>query len=181
MRAESRRIDDASSLLEGIRASIPDDALWAPYLADLQEDPCHTRAVHLGIFNQPYLDSLLGGKKTVESRFSSVRCAPYRSVRPGDVVLVKRSSGPIVALFRAGDVWSHRLTSKAWGMIRERFAEGLCAAGPGFWQENESAAYATLIEVEHLRHLVPIPWNKSDRRGWVVLRRRRNPNPTLFE
>ena len=59
--------------------------------------------------------------------------------------------------------------------------EGIAPASPDFWQENESAIYATLIEVEHVRQVEPIAWDKSDRRGWVVLHRRRSMNLTLFE
>jgi hypothetical protein len=181
MQPEPERTNSTSLLLESVRASLPEDAFWFPYLTDLLGDPRHNKAVHLGIFNQPYLDALLFGRKTIESRFSSVRCAPYYSVKTGDIVLVKRSSGPIVGLFRAGEVWSYRLSSKAWTTIKERFGEAISPSGPDFWQDNESATYATLIEVDHVRHLEPISWNKSDRRGWVVLHHRRSMNLTLFE
>ena|SRR5437867_2792240 len=115
------------------------------------------------------------------SRFSSVRCAPFYCVKPGDIVLVKRSSGPIVALFHAGEVWSYRLNSQTWKTIKERFGEALSPASQDFWWDNESATYATLIEVEHVREVEPIAWDKSDRRGWVVLQRRRSMNLTFFE
>jgi hypothetical protein len=181
MQIEPERIDDTGSLLEGVRSSVVGDAFWFPYLTGLLEEPRHAKAVHLGIFNQPYLDSLLEGSKTVESRFSSVRCAPVYCVRPGDVVLVKRSGGPIIALFLAGEVWNYRLTSRNWVTIRERFGEAISPASGEFWRDNESATYATLIGVERVRRVEPISWNKSDRRGWVVLHRRRSTNPWLFE
>jgi hypothetical protein len=168
-------------LLESIRDSFAGDDFWFSYLTGLLDDRRHSRAVHLGIFSPPYIEFLLRGAKTVESRFSSVRCAPFYCVKPGDIVLVKRSSGPIVALFCAGEVWSYRLTSRTWKTIRERFGEAISPTSKDFWRENESATYATLIQIEHVRQLKPIPWNKSDRRGWVVLQRRRDMNPTLFE
>ena len=174
-------VEATYSLLESIRDSVAGDAFWSPYLTGLLGDPRHTRAVHLGIFNQPYIDFLFNGAKTIESRFSSVRCAPFYCVKGGDIVLVKRSSGPIVGLFLAGEVWSYRLSSQVWKTIKERFGEGIAPASPDFWRENESATYATLIEVEHVRQVEPIAWDKSDRRGWVVLHRRRSMNLTLFE
>jgi hypothetical protein len=178
---EPERIDTTYSLLESIRDMVAGDAFWSPYLTRLLDDPRHTRAIHLGIFNEPYLNSLLNGAKTVESRFSSVRCAPFSCVKAGDIVLVKRCSGPIVALFLAGEVWSYRLSSQVWRTIKERFGEAIAPAGPDFWRENESATYATLIAVEQLHQIEPIAWDKSDRRGWVVLQRRRSMNLTLFE
>ncbi len=175
------RIEATSSLLESIRESVAGDAFWSPYLTGLLDDPRHTRAVHLGIFNQPYMSFLLNGAKTIESRFSSVRCAPFDCVKAGDIILVKRPGGPIVALFLAGEVRSYRLSSQVWETIKERFGEGIAPASPDFWRENESATYATLIGVEHVRQVAPIAWDKSDRRGWVVLHRRRSMNLTLFE
>jgi hypothetical protein len=175
------RLDATYSLLESIRDSFAGDAFWFSYLTGLLDDRRHFRAIHLGIFDQPYIDSLLSGAKTVESRFSSVRCAPLNCVKSGDIVLVKRTSGPIVALFCAGDVWSYRLTSRTWKTIRERFGAAISPTSDDFWREKESAIYATLMQVEHVHQLKPIPWTKSDRRGWVVLQRRRDMNLTLFE
>jgi len=176
-----KRIEATYSLIERLRDSVSGDAFWFPYLTELLSDPCHTRAVHLGIFNQPYLDFIFDGTKTIESRFSSVRCAPLYCVKDGDIILMKRSGGPIVGLFCAGEVRSYRLRSQVWKTIKERFGEGIAPASPDFWRENESAVYATLMEVEHVRHVDPLAWDKSDRRGWVVLHRRRSTNLTLFD
>src|SRR3954451_5351691 len=178
---EPKRIEATYLLLERLRDSVAGDAFWSSYLTGLLDDPRHTRAIHLGIFRRPYDDLLLKGAKTIESRFSSVRCAPFYCVKAGDIVLVKRSSGPIVSLFLAGEVWSYRLSSQVWKTIKERFGEGIAPATPDFWRENESATYATLIEVEHVCQVEPIAWDKSDRRGWVVLYPRRSMNLTLFE
>lgn len=178
---EPERIEATYSLLERLRDSVAGDAFWFPYLTELLDDPRHTRAIHLGVFNQPYIEFLFNGVKTIESRFSSVRCAPFYCVKGGDIVLVKRSSGPIVGLFLAGEVWSYRLSSRVWKTIKERFEGGIAPASPDFWRENESAMYATLMEVEHVRQVHPLTWDKSDRRGWVVLHRRRSINLTLFD
>ena len=47
-------------------------------------------SVHLAILLEPYLQYILDGTKTVESRFSKNRIAPYNMVEPGDVVLLKK-------------------------------------------------------------------------------------------
>src|SRR4029077_16030744 len=44
---------------------------------------------------QPFLSLVLNGPKTVESRFSRNRCAPFGEVEGGDIILLKEVSGPI--------------------------------------------------------------------------------------
>jgi len=48
---------------------------------------------HLAIFNPPFLELILERRKTIEGRFSKVRCAPFGAVQEGDVVLMKESGG----------------------------------------------------------------------------------------
>ena len=65
--------------------------------------------VHLAIFVEPYLELVLAGKKTIESRFSANRCPPYNAVKKGDLLLLKRSGGPVVGVATVGQVWSYDL------------------------------------------------------------------------
>jgi hypothetical protein len=126
--------------------------------------------IHLAVFVEPYLELVLNGKKTVESRFSVNRCPPYNAVKRGDLLLLKRSGGPIVGVATVGDVWSYHLDPGSWSLIRDRFADQLCITDPGFWASKQGAAYATLMRVERAAEIDPIPILKRDRRGWVVLR-----------
>jgi hypothetical protein len=50
------------------------------------------------------LAPLLEGIKTIESRFSRARRAPYGVLSPGDIVAVKRPGGPVVAAFQTDPV-----------------------------------------------------------------------------
>jgi ASC-1-like (ASCH) protein len=50
------------------------------------------------VFIEPYLQFILDGQKTVESRFSANRSAPYQQVGKGDVVLLKRTGGPVMGV-----------------------------------------------------------------------------------
>jgi hypothetical protein len=169
------------SLLEAVRMGVSGDAYWPTHLDRLLVNLDYNISIHVAVFQSPYVERLLDGSKTVESRFASVRCAPYHRVERGDVVLVKRSGGPIVALFQAGETWNFRLTSRTLQAIRERFGQAIAPASEEFWHEHEAATYATLIEVEHVLRIEPVPWVKTDRRGWVVLQSRRDMSPRLFE
>lgn len=118
---------------------------------------------------EPFLQFMLDGSKTVESRFSAIRCAPYGRVEKGDVILLKRTGGPIVGLCQVTNRWFYQLDRASWQIIKDKFTKALCAEYPGFWKERESASFATLMRVHHIRAVAPIRFEKRDRRGWVVL------------
>lgn len=139
------------------------DKFWS---SKLQSTDTQT---HLSVFNPPYLDYILEGRKTVESRFSVVRCAPYGRVSNGDLLLLKQSSGPIVGICIVDRVWSYELDTSTFDEIRDKFSTLLCAEDPEFWNSRKRAQYATLIRVGHAMAIAPVPCQKRDRRGWVVL------------
>lgn len=125
--------------------------------------------LHLSVFNPPYLDYILEGRKTVESRFSVVRCAPYGRVDEGDLLLLKQSSGPIVGVCMVDRVWSYELEPSTFDEIRDTFAKMLCAEDPKFWDTRQRAQYATLMRISHATAIDPVHCEKRDRRGWVIL------------
>src|SRR5271169_6453922 len=91
-----------------IRSAVVDNALWCSVLGAPGTDlpPC---AIHLAVFIEPFLGYVLDGTKTVESRFSINRCAPFGKVSQGDVLLLKRAGGPVVGITRVLAVWSYHL------------------------------------------------------------------------
>jgi hypothetical protein len=128
-----------------------------------------SRAVHLAIFVPPFLEFLLDGRKTIESRFSVNRCPPFERVDAGDLVLVKQSGGPVVAVAEVSRVWYYHLDATARDFIRVHFSSQLCIEDPDFWDAKASSCYATLMQFSSVERLDPIPCLKRDRRGWVVL------------
>jgi hypothetical protein len=123
----------------------------------------------LAILVQPYLDYILQGRKTVESRFSANRMAPYHCVQEGDLILLKAASGPVVGMCWAKSAKFFDLRLHSIDLIRSEYAHALCAEDDSFWDSRRNASYATLIEI---RGVIPLPgWKveKRDRRGWVVL------------
>ncbi len=163
--------------LEPVRAALAKDAYWRdhPGLSSARVDD--SPAVHLAVFIEPYLQLILEGHKTVESRFASRRFAPYEQAAKGDVVLLKQSGGPVVGLCSVAEAWFYKLNPDSWNLITTRFAKAICPVGPEFWEERRNANYATLLRVEHVRRLDPIPFQKRDRRGWAVLMPRLSPKP----
>jgi hypothetical protein len=159
-----------TSLIAELVAAVQGDTFWEPRLAPLAQGTPPAFAIHLGVFVEPYLQYILDGLKTVESRFSTRRLAPYQHVDPGDLLLLKQASGPIVGLCHVAQVWFYRLDPQSWQTIRASYAEALCAQDPGFWAARAHASFATLMRIQHVQAIPPITYQKRDRRGWVVLR-----------
>jgi len=125
--------------------------------------------IHLAVFVEPYLDLLLRGKKTIESRFGVNRHAPFEQIQSGDLLVVKKSSGPVCGICRVTDVWFYRLDPATWPEI-ERHSKALCMDGSAFWQRKKAASFATLMQVEDVCVLPEFPIDKEDPRGWVVIK-----------
>jgi hypothetical protein len=127
--------------------------------------------IHLAVLVEPYLSLILSGKKTIESRFSLNRQAPFERVFPDDILILKRSSGPVEGICRVSDAWFYRLKTDTWDEI-ERFSKALCMDDSPFWHGKRTAMYATLMRISGV---VPVPHlsvAKLDPRGWVTLRDR---------
>lgn len=160
-----------------IRREVARDRVWGSLLG-APGSKLPLCGIHLAVFVEPFLGYVLDGSKTVESRFSANRCAPFGRVHRGDVLLLKRSGGPVVGIARVRAVWSYHLGGSSWKVIRERFAEALRAQAPEFWEQRRQASYATLMSIDRVLELKPVQWEKRDRRGWVVIRS--GGQPSLF-
>ena len=125
--------------------------------------------LHLAIFSAPYLDLLLEGRKTLESRFSKIRNAPYGQISPGDVVLLKHSGGSIVAVGRVQSAECITLDPEKIQDIRRRYAAPLCAESSVFWKQRSTSRFLTLLRFNDITRLPPLKCSKTDRMGWVVL------------
>lgn len=158
-----------SSLTKDLIKTVQGDSFWEPYLNRLNTNSPSPFTLHLAVMVEPFLRFMLEGRKTVESRFSVNRCAPFGRVQRGDVIMLKKSGGPVVGICMASKSWFYRLDPQSWMTIKQDFASYICAQDPTFWEERERASFATLIKVTHVRSILPIKVEKRDRRGWVVL------------
>jgi hypothetical protein len=162
MRLMTQQQVHLSELLPELGRCLADDREWSEYLAD-------AAGVHLAVLVEPFLTYLLDGRKTVESRFGKTRSAPYCQVASGDVVLLKRTGGPVVGLLRVKLAHFEVLDGeRSWRRVRA-FEHALCA-DRAFWEERREKRYATLLHVAAVREIRPVPVAKADRRPWVVLK-----------
>jgi hypothetical protein len=155
------------ALLLQLQRKIAGTPLFNTFDAILGNNP--TNGIHLAVFVEPYLRFVLEGKKTVESRFSLNRHAPYEQVHNGDLLVLKKSSGPICGLCRVSHVWYYRLDPSSWAEI-EGHAAALCMDESPFWANKRKASFATLMRIEKVMPVSDIPIDKGDPRSWVVLK-----------
>ncbi len=168
-------------LVNDLRESTQGHLFWENHLKDLSASAPPPFSIHLAVLLEPYLRFILDGSKTVESRFSKNRIAPFKSVEQGDVILLKRSaSSTISGVCVVSRVWFYQLDASSWSTIQDRFTSALRAEDPSFWEDRKSAQFATLMRISEVRALPPIRVPKRDRRGWVVLRSRHHMTPKLL-
>ncbi len=126
---------------------------------------------HLAIFKGNGSQVILEGKKTVESRFSRVKNAPFGVISAGDLVYIKPSGEDIIGQFKVKKViFYDGLDIGEIGEIKGRYG-GEIAASDDYWKAHENSKYGTLIFISQSSRFItsPVKLPKKDLRGWVVL------------
>src|SRR5215211_5664822 len=130
---------------------------------------------HLVILRPPYLDMILSGEKTVESRLSRRRHPAATRCRPGDVLYLKRTGGDIEGRARVArvDIYAG-LDADGLRALAEEWAGRVAACEPDDWyqrmkQDATHALFFTLAEVERIhipRAALPrsLPWASA----WII-------------
>jgi hypothetical protein len=142
-----------------------------------------TGTLHLAILQQPYLDLITNGDKTIESRFNTKRAAPFGKVAVGDLVLMKEPGLPITFYFFVASVACIDLEVEPIQEVRQQYGPMICPQNEDeFWRARESSRYCTLIGVGEKGPLADLAVTKKDQRGWVTFLRSDPIGPlTLFE
>ena len=129
---------------------------------------------HLVVLKRPYLDAILSGRKTIESRFMKTRRAPFAAVAPGDRLFFKVTSGPVCATGRVREVMTfENLTAKRIEQIKRTYNDRIIAPDR-YWDEKRHCRRGVLIWLDHVRPIEPIRIDKKDWRAWAVLTSRNN-------
>lgn len=137
---------------------------------------------HLAVLVQPFLDLILEGKKTIETRFTRVKCPPFQQVKEGDVILLKKSGGLVLGEMTAGKVeYFSNMTSERINELK-KYSSQICSEyDPEFWDKRKDCRYVSFIHVENVKkYEKPYAYPKSDRRAWIVLNRSSDSQPNLF-
>ncbi len=124
--------------------------------------------LHLGIFTEPYLTFMLNGEKTIESRFSKNKILPYNQISKDDIVIVKKSSGNVIAYFTIKKVLFYDLNKVSIDEIKSIYNKQLCV-DENFWFVKKNSNYATLIFIDKIVELNPFNINKKGMQTWIKL------------
>jgi len=130
---------------------------------------------HLVILHGRYLDLILAGTKTVESRLSKRRHSAATRCRPGDTLYLKRAGGDVEARCRASGLTEfHNLPPGGIARLAEEWWPRVVGDGPddAYWAAKRDARHALFIELGDVeRFHIPrgrfarhLPWAS----GWIV-------------
>ena len=118
---------------------------------------------HLAIMKKGYIEKILSGEKSIESRFSINRITPFQQISTGDKVYLQETGKPISASFTTGKVlFFSNLDEAKISEIKSEYGQQICAEAE-FWESKKNARYATLIFVEDPIPEKPFKVHKSDR------------------
>lgn len=129
---------------------------------------------HLVILKKPYLDMIINGGKTVESRFIKTRRSPFGSVRAGDRLFLKASSGPVCATATAGAVKNFENLTPQRMLELERQYNHLIIGSDVYWRTRADCQCGFLVWLKDVLPIEPVRINKKDWRAWVILTEREN-------
>ena len=126
---------------------------------------------HIVILKKKYFDMILSGEKTIESRFSLNKSAPYGKVNVGDILLLKRTGEDVTATARVKAVeYYDELYPELINKLRVRYGKEIGSTKMTEWFDAMTKNYGTLIWVEDVKEIEPILVNRSCGAGWIVIK-----------
>ena len=125
---------------------------------------------HIAILRQPFFNMVLSGEKTIESRWSMHKVAPYGKVNIGDEILLKETGKNVTATAKVKDVKYYELTPEMVEEIRIKYGKQIGTDKFEDWKDTLQKKYCTLIWLEDVKHISPIKVQKSNGAGWIVIK-----------
>ena len=124
---------------------------------------------HLVILKKLYLDAILAGRKTVESRFYQTNQKWLSQVSPGDKLFLKVTSGPVIATATIDKVQIFNdLTPGKITELKNQFNDKILGDDQ-YWNQKQNSRFGILIKLKDVQSISPIFIKKFDWRAWVVL------------
>lgn len=131
---------------------------------------------HLAIFTPDAVKEIFAGRKTIESRFSQKKIAPFSEVSVGDLVYIKPTGGDIAGQFSVKKViffegLEEEDLKKLFSIYQENFSFDESSLDQLYFKSKIKAQFGTLIFIGQLEQFItsPLKIEKKDHRGWVVL------------
>ncbi|MBN1435723.1 MAG: ASCH domain-containing protein [Sedimentisphaerales bacterium] len=121
---------------------------------------------HLAILKPQYLNLILAGKKTVESRLTKQKRTPFGQIQPGELIYLKQSSGPIRATAIAHKVKLFKnLTPNQIKNIEKQYNH-LILGNNEYWHSKADAQFCTLVWLKNITPITPYRIQRSGMAAW---------------
>lgn len=149
-------------------------------LGDVQRwsDAAET-VIHIAVMAEPYLSKVERGEKYIESRLTKINIPPFNRAHQDDVILFKRSGGPVVALAQVTQVlFEHLNTPHDLSRLVTQYADGL-GYEDGYADIKTQARYASLLWLGDVQAIDAIALHKRGQQAWLTFDPSM-PDPTLF-
>jgi len=129
---------------------------------------------HLVILKKPYLEAILDGSKTIESRFTMTRRTHFGRVLLGDKLFLKESSGPVCATAKVAAVKNfENLTPQQIIEIKQQYNHYI-KGSEEYWRSKADCRFGVLVWLKDVEPIEPVRIRKKDWRAWVVLTEKEN-------
>ena len=129
---------------------------------------------HLAILKKPYLDAILSGRKTIESRLYLTNQKWLSQVNAGDKIFLKVSSGPVIATAIVDKVkYYENLTAERILEMQKQYNQQILG-DEQHWQAKMRSRCGILVWLKDVRPVSHRSIKKFDWRAWVVLTPKEN-------
>ena len=123
---------------------------------------------HIAILRKKYFNLILNGEKTIESRFSFNKIAPYKQIKVGETVYLKETGKHITAKAKVKDVKFFELTSSVVEDIRIKYGKDIGVTELSAWEEIKRKKFGTLVWLEQVETIPEIMISRSCGTAWFV-------------
>lgn len=129
---------------------------------------------HLAILKKPYLDAILEGRKTIESRLYQTKQKWLSQVNAGDKIFLKVSSGPVIATAIADKVEYYENLTTGQILEMQKQYNPQILGDKQYWREKMNSKCGVLVWLKDVQRIPPQSIKKFDWRAWVILTPKEN-------
>jgi ASC-1-like (ASCH) protein len=129
---------------------------------------------HLAILKKQYLEAILDGRKTIESRLYQTKQKWLSQVSAGDKIFLKASSGAVMATAVVDKVkYFENLTAGQVAQMQKQYNQQILG-DEQYWREKANSRFGILVWLKDVRSIPHRFIKKFDWRAWVVLTPKEN-------
>jgi len=132
--------------------------------------------IHVAILKPAYIDAILAGTKTIESRLTKTAQPPYGSIQAGERLFLKVSGGRIMATALAGEVrFIEAHGPEDIDRVYRQFGKQI-GGDKEYWESKRDSRYVTLVGLREVEPINVGPVYKTAyMKAWYVLDEKLSP------